>query len=76
MLFAMTAMREFDIFFFKKEKGRYRVYRGSGPSRVLLGEVIRFLPGPWYFFCKNAPQGCFVTGSTRMEAVNAFYKFY
>lgn len=76
MLFAMTAMREFDISFFKIEKSRYRVYRGSGSSRVLLGEVISFPPGPWYFFCKEAPKGCITSGSTRMEAVNAFYKFY
>lgn len=69
-------MKELGISFFKKEKHRYRVYRGSGFTRVLLGEVISFSSGHWYFFPRDIPNGCMCYGTTRLRAVNSFYHFY
>lgn len=69
-------IKELGISFFKKEKHRYRVYRGCYPNRVLLGEVISFSPGHWYFFPNDAPGGCMCYGITRLGAVNSYFHFY
>lgn len=77
---ACTAQKKFDICFVRYSPGVYRVWRGSSRPRKFLGWVVRLSFDRWGFWGGSwlvAPSGSpLAEGDTRVEALNAYYKFY
>lgn len=67
---------KYQISFLKRERGHYFVFRGPVRKAKFIGQVFFDDPPWWRFVPVSDPCDDLYYGKTRMEAVNAFYKFF